>query len=364
MMSSSLWVWTATLAVACVSVAVEDPATSAPASQPAPAAESTATGGWVLSPSAYPKGVERETDHLALIRVQREALLARAATATEAPQVVEFNLAAANLILAQELEPFASRALLGLGQPEDAPAARATLGAARACLASAAGALEGWTDGDPKDVTPYRDWHETLDAFATALETVWPAEGNAAAPAERRGTVALAALLEHDRRDVAAAALLWQAVLYRLTDRADRALELLPRATDRVERAAAAYDFQARLLRCRLLADRGDRAAACALLLQVEERVPDWFRDDEARAEALNGVTLVRTQILEQWRAALDPTGAAAERAWCDRALARIRQTRGEAAPAPVPRLGQTIPLLTPVADELPPAATSRANDD
>ncbi|MFH0983013.1 MAG: hypothetical protein V2A79_15950 [Planctomycetota bacterium] len=306
---------------------------------------------WELSPSIYPEGVHDEEHYLREVHAQCEGYAALAREAADPAQAVESELAAANLILARETEPFASRRLLGLSQPEDEASMRSALASARRRLGSAADRLENWVDEDVPGRDRHRDRLETLQSFATALEAVWrPGDDEAAAQTRRDGVVSLAVLLEHERKDVASAAAVWQAVLYRQLGRPDRALELLPLATDRAEREARTYQLLSRLLRCRLIADRGGYAAACALLLQIEERIVEWFGTDEARAAAAHAAMLTRVQVLALWRDTLDPATEADEIQWCNRAIERIHGDAAvEGGSSPVLRLEETIPLIVPL---------------
>lgn len=350
-------------------------ATTVPATQPTELA-------WVLSRSMYPEGVVDEVGYVQSVRRQRECYASLALKSSNPAEVVEYELAAANLILARELETFASRRLLGLSRPQDEAAVRAALAAARERLDAAAEMLER-----PRDVgaaartngvaasergprsEPYdeerehsRTLLEALQSFTTALEAVWsPDQGEEALRARRAGVAALAVLLEHERKDVASAALLWQAEVYRQMRLPDKAVELLPLATERIEREARRYQLFCRLLRCRLLADRGGYAAACALLLQIEERVLEWFGTDAARVEATNAAMLTRLQILEQWRESLDPATEAREIEWCVQAAQRIHNAltaKGNALR--LLRLEETIPILMQLPelpDTVPPTS-------
>ncbi len=335
--------------------AVENATEVAGATQPTPATEAAPMSAgleWALSRGVYPEGIEDEEGYLRQIRAQRAVCVSRADASANPAQVVEYNLAAANLILARETEPFAARELLGLSRPEDAASMQSALAAARERLTAATAALDQWGEGEAAEAEQYRTALDLLQSFTAALEAVWSQDSDETAQTKRAGAVALAVLLEHPRQDVASAATLWQAVLYRQLGRLDKAFELLPRATARIEREARSYDFFSRLLRCRLVADRGGHAAACALLLQIEERVVEWFGTDAARAEAAHAALLVRAQMLEQWRAKLDPATQASEIDWCNRALERLQNSlAAEGEEVRVLRLEETIPVLVPLPD-------------
>ena len=311
----------ATISALILAVATPYASAQSPATQPvAPI--------WELSRSVYPPEITTEAGYLDWARSRREHYEAQ----SDGP-------AAVNLTLAWELEPFASRWLLGLGTAQE----QAT---ANVLLASAIERLRA----EP-DTADSRLVLDPLLPFAVALEAIWnPGEGEVTTLARRRGVMGLAVLLEHERADVTSAALLWQAVLYREMGRPDKALKLLPLATARVERDASAYQFFARLLRCRVLADRGGYAAASALLLQVEELAHDWFTDEHAREEATHAAMLVRMRVIEQWRNTLDPAVNDREVAWCTRAIERIRADLPEDR-VELFRLGQAVPFVEPLPD-------------
>ena len=302
-------------------------AVAPPCAQAQTATTQSADPSWELSNSVYPPEITTETDYLAWARTRREQ-----------HNVQDDPVSNVNMTLAWELEPFASRWLLGLGNPEEQTAANALLAAAIERLQA-------------KPDTAVEATSDTTLPFVAALRAIWdPGEGEAAELARRQAVMGLAVLLEHERADVTSAALLWQAVLYREMDRADKAFKLLPPATARVERDATAYQFFARLLRCRIVADCGGYAAAYSLLLQVEELAHDWFKDERAQEEAVHAAMLMRMQVLREWRTSLDQTADSLEVAWCTRAIERIRAELPEDR-VPLLRLGETVPLAEPVTD-------------
>ena len=358
--------------------ATDRTSTTAPTTQPT---SMPADLLWRLSRSGYPDTIRDEAGYLRSVRRQRDHYVSMALDSSSPARAVEYELAAANLILTRETEPFASRYLLGLGDhvgpavrttdAQDEVSIRSTLASARERLDAAADVLERSeqvgsatrTTGAPEDVGAavrttngaererYRATLETLQAFATALEAVWGGGGDEAALQARRfGVAALAVLLEHERKDVASAATLWQAVLYRRMGRADKAFQLLPPATARVEREARTWELYSRLLRCRLLADGGGYAAAASLLMQIEERVLEWFGTDDARFEAAHAAMFVRLQLLEQWHDSLNPSTEPDEIDWCTRVIERIRKAlSAEHGEVPLLRLEHTIPLIAPM---------------
>ncbi|MCP4593386.1 MAG: hypothetical protein GY842_21835 [bacterium] len=338
----------------------EDP----PAPTPRPAQpESMATpaaSSWVLSRSAYPEGIQDETAYQSHWRTRRQAYAEAARRVADPESSIEYSLAAANLVLSYETEPYASRWLLGLERGGDVVALRAALQDAQASLKRAAEQAEGLAPSDDERAASLRRELDMLVAFTGALDALWSAADEPETlQARRRGAVYLAVLLEHEREDIAASALLWQAVLYQQMGRLERVAGLVPLATEAVGGEAWPYELFTRLLRCRLIAEQGGYAAACSVLLQLEERVHDWTQDGVLQDRASRAATLVRRQILEQWRGALDPDDDTAV-AWCGEAIARLDRTASpDGGVAQVYRLGSTIPLIVTLPELPEPTPTT-----
>lgn len=330
---------------------------SQPATQPASQPTSQpAELEWLLSPSHYPSEIGDEAAYRRWAREQRAELLAKAKRAGDPILAAQFRLAAANHILAREVEPFISRWLLDISKPDDVDGIRTGLAEAREQLKLAAEALAGEPAGDAGHDAPARSTLETLEALAGALEAISAEDSDATASARQAAATALAVLLEDDRKDVAAAALLWQAVLYRQTGQTERAFQLLPTATERLSRDGRRHQFHTRLLRCRMLADRGSYAAAGSLLLRIEENTADWFTEEAEQDAAANTAILMRLQVVEKWRSLLDPAAESSEIAWCDRTSARLRAALAEQR-NPVPLLG--LDLAIPILAKPPEAVES-----
>ena len=100
---------------------------------------------WRLSRSVCPDTIRDEAGYLRSVRRQRDHYVSMALDSSSPARAVEYELAAANLILARETEPFASRYLLGLGDhvgsavrttdAQDEVSIRSTLASARERLA-------------------------------------------------------------------------------------------------------------------------------------------------------------------------------------------------------------------------------------
>ncbi|UCG15159.1 MAG: hypothetical protein JSV19_07655 [Phycisphaerales bacterium] len=271
------------------------------------------------------------------------------------------HLAAANWILARQIEPAASRWFLDMPLPEDRKniltavrQARSEITRARAASPSAASTTR---PAGAEALSADKHLLGTLDTFARAIEAVFTeSDADPNVTANGHAAFQLALLLEDDRPLVVSAARLWRAALFRRMGRADRALDLLPYALTELSAGSARFDFYSRLFRCRCIADRGGHAAACTVLLQLEGRCHEWFTHPQDQADAERAGALLRIKILTRWRNALDADSASAERDWCAAAVERIRESAcGSAGRCPVIRLGLAVPMLVAAPDD--PAA-------
>ena len=329
-------------------VAAGQPATvpSEPATQPA-------EPEWTLARGHRPPVAQEDEAFLAWCREKRLGLETKARSAPDSSTAIHFHLAAANLALALEIEPYVSRSILGIERPDDGPRIRSGLDAADTQLKLVADALRTASDTEAEKLAGERETWETLQAFATAFNAIWSGSSAEEIAAARQNSAAeLAVHLEADRKDVAAAALMWQAVLYAKLGQPDRVFQLLPEVTARVGREARTFQFHARLLRCRMVADRGGYTAAAALLLQVEEKANEWFTVEADQQAAVHAAMLHRLQVLDRWRTALQSTTQPDESVWCQEAAARLkRDAVAEGNPVFVLGLEKSIPIIAPPPD-------------
>ncbi len=341
-------------------------AQSQPAIEPAPTTEpATATQMTVgLSPADYPEGVSDEASLEAHNRARTIDILAAADREDEPLVQAEHRLAAANWILARRTEPQVSRLLLGIESPTDLASLRSSVADARVQLEACRRLLDDPADDDESHATGVqepqsgpagaqsreglRGLHDDLSALAQALAVVWsPDGGDDYGRQVRRCASALGVLLEDERPGVAAAAAMYQALLYRRADRPDRALAVLDLATRPLPRGGEAWAFFSRLLRCRFLAQQGSHALAWSLLLKLEERAHEWFEATGQGEQAARTALLVRHEVAGAWQQQLAQAGLAAEAAWCQRAAEQIRQAMRESRQPPtVMRIRSAIPFL------------------
>jgi len=285
----------------------------------------------------------------------RVAELVHLAETTEDPVAqADLQLAAANLILAQGLEPICTRMMLGAQPDRFGPGGdeslREMLDRADMLIADAERLL-----GDPvREAAPasatlksVRGRLDILQPFAEGLRAyLLPVDAAGGAHGARRAASRLSVLLEHDDLQVAAAAALWQAALRGTEPDPAPALAILEPALAEPSQQAMPYPFFARLLRCRILAAQGKFAAAAALLIQLEERCTRWPVKEADRPDYLRAVMLVQTHVLADWRDRLDAATQADERQWCTDRLAAILAKHFPDASATVARLNPAVPIL------------------
>jgi hypothetical protein len=299
-------------------------------------------------------GFAADAAFLASVASRVAELQQQAGEASDAARKTGFILAAANLILAEQLEPPSSRKFLQLGKPQQGDDTLA-LDRADALLAEAETILrteqEDSTDEDPPPTDQAKDLSRivvSLKAFAQALRAylVTEADGDPSRAA-RRAASGLSVIVEDDNPQIAASAVFWQACLRAMEPDPTPALDILDRAIVDLPNDAPRFGFFSRLLRCRLVAARGGPAAALALLMQVEERADDWFKADPDRADALRSCVWLRLRVLQDWHDRLDSTSHADERAWCRSRIDTLRAERfSEASGVTVLRLNQAIPII------------------
>jgi hypothetical protein len=306
-------------------------------------ASETGTARWRLAATGYPEGVTTE-DELAEYRAARAADLMKWADQAE-DRGAEFDrrVAVANWILAYQLEPMASRLFLGIPDHDDAGQAHEFLVPAVRQLERARAVLGQAGEEEAARVKKI----EVLEAFAAALTAHWGTPDTSPEQRDqllREAGFKLAAILEHERRDVADAALMWQACLFGQRGQFERAMDLIPLVLQESE-PSTGHAYFAGLWRCRYMAEQIEGwAAALALLMRLEAGTEGRFADFDRRREARAAAALCRRQILGQWLKALRNAGEPERAAWCERAIARLdRGPFGAAEPAELLRLGTCV---------------------
>lgn len=280
-----------------------------------------------LSAAPYPETVTRESEYAQWLENRTRLLLDAAGGDAPLQKRIELRLAAVNWMLATQSEPPMSRLLQQISVPSDGPFMASLMQRALTETAIARTDLKRLDESPDRDdelIAQFTDAIDTLECFGQALR-ICAAQG--AGPDEARRIAAdLSFYLEDDRPEVAAAALVWQAALYKKSDRLDRAMRSLPLALTPTHAETIGYDFFARMLRCRYLADRGAFATAWSLMLLLEERSRDWFTTQSRRNEATNSAVLAKLTLCDAWIEASQ--GPARERTqdWCRANGTRLRE--------------------------------------
>jgi hypothetical protein len=312
-------------------------------------------------------GFEDDTAHLASISSRVAELVQQAEQANDRDAGVELRLAAANLILAHELEPACTRRLLGLtdGAVDGDPARLvAALDRADALINDAQASLRDGDSPAPVRADDPRDGRleelarkaSTLRAFGHALRayllTTDDPETNRQA---RRAASGLSAVLEDRDPQVAAAAAFWQACLRAGETDVTAAMSVLDMPLADPASNAMPYAFFSRLVRCRLLAIRGGPAVGLGMLVQMEERCNDWFTTPSDRQDALRTCAWIRLVILRDWYDRLLPDGRNDELAWCADQAERLRAEHFKDDSPTVRRVSPAIPIIVAApTDDLP----------
>ena len=322
------------------------------------------------------KDYDDETAFQHFVAQEVAALTERAAQVPDAPKRAELQLTAANLILAVQLEPACTRALLELPIEQTPAELRHVFEQARSLLAEA---QESLSQPQAEKVAPAAEDAQArkraelvqvsgvLQAFATGLEAyLLPADDSEQTTTARKAASGLAVLLEQDNQAVAAAASLWHAALRARSGEPERVLAFVPLTLKEPGREELPYAFFSRLLRCRLIAARPQGAAAAlALLYQLEERCNEWFTEPAPRAQAFHAASLVELEILGTWHARLSKPEQEPARQWCRNQMQAVTKERFAEPSRPVYRLGNAVPLLLmPPAKDLPPEGQAETDTD
>jgi hypothetical protein len=313
---------------------------------------------------------EPEAEHLQTM-ARRAADLAQNGEQKSKPITrAEWFLAASNLILAYELEPVCSRALLELegheeGNPAPADPQSAVLRAAT-LLERADEELRKEPEGEEDPAERRRMLQRqlsTLQAFRDGLRAyLAPGQGEERLAATRRAASGLSVLLEDSDPRVAAAATLWQATLRFQEGDRSAALSILDLPLSKPPKEATNHGFFARLLRCRILADQGGSAASVALLMQMEEQCEGWFREPAERDAAVRTAGWVQMGILgRQFDRLTEPSQQSARQGCADRMNALIR-THFDGEVRTLSRLNAAIPIIAEAPSPNP--ATGTTPDD
>jgi len=324
------------------------PGTTHPATLPAP-----------FQPLGLGKGpaTPQSRDH----RDRRDSLRETVDAARPGLEKAAAHLAAANWMLAVPASDAATAWLLGVAGDSDlqglsdwAKSAKEHLAKAKEAIASA-GHDTAQDESGGKRRSRLERLVTLLEPFATLFASADP---SLAADARRSGygraALGLATAREAEDRSLASCALLWQSFAWEQAGRRERALVSLPDALTKPEHPP--YDFMSRLLRCRLVADAGQRPAAAALLIRMGAISKEWFprtAPDELESRR-RLIILLQYQVCLAWRQELLKTGPSVPGP-LDELLAEARETLSAADRPAAYRLDAVIPILVE-----PPAVTRK----
>jgi hypothetical protein len=244
---------------------------------------------------ADPAGAVGSRDRLAAME---ESLHATSDTLEQA----SVELAMANWLLAVPAASPATRWIIGLPESGDLPRIHEHAEDAQRHLARARKLLGDKTSEDNDRRRELQTTASTLEAFAKLLAAC---SGKTDSPEYRQAcadaAVGLASARESDKLQIAAAAVMWQSFAWSAAGDDKRALTTLPEALSKPERLP--YDFVSRLLRCRILAQANEPAAAIALLLHIEPACEDWFPQlDKSAVDARRRLAAaLQWKITQDW---------------------------------------------------------------
>lgn len=218
--------------------------------------------------------------------IGRERLLTMQAALQAAESSLDrasVELAMANWLLAVPTASPATRWIVGLPESNDLPRIHESAVEAQEHLARARKLLGAETEEDKDRRRELRTAASNLESFARLLGACSNSpDSSGYRQACEDAAVGMATARESDKLQVAAAAVMWQSLAWTSIGRQERALATLPEALSRPERLP--YDFLSRLLRCRVLAESNEPAAAIALLMHVQAICEDWFPQQDKTA--------------------------------------------------------------------------------
>jgi hypothetical protein len=302
---------------------------------------------------------------------------------SDAPDLARCDalVAAANGLLAYELQPLATRLLLEIPEASDPARAKAIIAEARGHLEQAAKLLADAAPPGAKHepvILLRREPLVNLLAFARVFTALWENQNTApgaddaeAQPAEatsdalRQAMLDLALMMEDDRDRVAHTARLWRACYYLRSGELARAATLLPGPLDPPQ-GDATIGLHARLLRCRIFNRmHGSYPATIALTARMERKLSAWFPTAGDAAAARRTVAFERRRITTQWQAQLANAGQSERADWCTGAIQRIdEQYFADPNPRSLLALSWAAPEIVPIALPAPESPADEAPDN
>jgi tetratricopeptide (TPR) repeat protein len=249
----------------------------------------------------------------------------RAAEAQSDLEKFDVKLASANWILSRHISAAVSRVLLRTDKKEDRDQIAKALTASQIYLDDAdqlwAKIVKSGDLPDAYESTRAKNL-SSLRIFHDVFKSLWPAAEmtiDAREEAMREAANQLSIVLKDDRKDVLAAAQLWQGYLYVQRGKLAGALELWPRTLEPLN-APYGVNLYMRLMQCRTLVQK-DQAytAGVALILNLEQAAVRRMSDAQMGVESQATVAFVRRQFFNEWRKKLTDEGELDRAAWCSR---------------------------------------------
>ncbi|MFQ6049179.1 MAG: hypothetical protein ACE5K7_07435, partial [Phycisphaerae bacterium] len=309
-----------------------------------------------LSTAVYPNGVQTPAGYQQYLDRQA-ARLGRAIEAAPTPaQTITASLELLRWQLSRQIEPAVSRLLLGIATDQDRQQIARICHHAASHLSRLEALLQELSESSASSQPHARHaWREQFEmlrplpaAFAAAVGDD-PARCLTAADSLEPLTAAHYGPLAHVAR-------FWRALLLARAGRYGQALELLDLAL--ADPQDEPYGIFARLLRCRILAERGYLSVALVLVMQIEKRVERWFDSHQARL-AKRAATLLRLELTDRWANHLARAGLTEQaESWLAAARTLRDRTFAPGHTTEMPRLGR---VLFGLASTTAPATTTTA---
>ena len=330
---------------------------------------------------ARPKSVEGNTEPAEYWSRRVDALIEAASKAETSTEKGRLLLAAANLLLGRNLEPFSSSVVANIPPDltdKDKSLIGSTLNRAETLIAESSDLLKtqmpppktqdpaDQVDGEaPEDPVTDKNTNTEGDQLIHAAETLQSFLNGQRAylleetepGARRRAASALAPLLEDADKKIASAARLWQALLRGLEKDPTAALQILgsPMASPHPE--TWPYGLFSKVIRCRYQGVQGFWSSALMMLSHIEELLEEWVPEAAHRGDARRYFAYTRLDVLRRWYDSLPPEKAA-ERQWCARQAEEIVRMYFS-VDVSLLRLDPAIPMIFP--EEIYKAAEAKA---
>lgn len=303
------------------------------------------------------------------VEAKRRGIQQQLEDTTNADERILLSIAFANWDLAETCAPGVMRWIMGYRHREDLEQLGRVSASALERLDEAEKQLEELGESSERSVQKQRTrWGENIKVlrlFAEAGEALSRAVPKDAGQLKdsqgacRDAALNLAELREAEDADTAAAAKLWQGLLFEAGGRPERALSTLDLALAAPNQLP--YDFFQRLLRCEMLQARGSFALADGLVLRMGEQIKPWFGSsgtdaDEARA------TLAAQRVIGLcfWADDLKQVDPAVAEQLSARADELIKK-HFKPAKAEIYRMGRTIPIFVEIPAPAEKSPTSQS---